>query len=245
MKLEWHIVFSLALVLSVSACQKEGAGCFESRGDLVSEQRSLEGFEDVYVDGRVNVVLVQDSLNFAVVDFGENGIAGIESYVENGALYIDEINQCDWMRKIYPLPLVEVHYTSFSNLYSKSAAEIRFENFFTSDSINIEVNDAAGSIQLKAKCQAINIISHTGATDIRAEGTTDELYIYNSSYAPIRAEKMEARIASVHNNSSGDTYVRASEVLNTTIEEDGDIHVFGGPEIRGTQKGVGQVFIAD
>ena len=109
--------------------------------------------------------------------------------------------------------------------------------------MNIEINDAAGSVFVKVNCQFLSIIGHTGATDVTAEGNADEIYIYNASYAPINTELLTTRIASVHNNSSGDTYVRATERLNTTIEEDGDIYIYGGATIRGTQTGSGQVFI--
>ena len=243
MKQAWHIVFSIAMLLSASACQKEGAGCFESRGDQSSERRELEQFNDLRVDGRINVILVQDTLNFAIITFGEKGLAGIETNWSDGELRIEETNTCNWTRKVNPLPEVELHFSTFKNLYTKSAAEVSFQNAFEADSLNIEINDAAGSVFVKVDCQYISIIGHTGATDVTAEGTTDNLYIYNSSYAPIHAEDLTARVASVHNNSSGDTYVRATQRLNTTIEEDGDIYLYGSAAVRGTPNGSGQVFL--
>ena len=243
MKQAWHIVFSIAMLLSASACQKEGAGCFESRGDQSSERRGLEQFNDLRVDGRINVILVQDTLNFAIINYGENGLAGIETNWSDGELRIEETNTCNWTRKVNPLPEVELHFIAFKNLYTKNAAEVRFQNAFETDSLNIEINDAAGSVFIKANCQYISIIGHTGATDFTAEGNADEIYIYNASYAPINTELLTARIANVHNNSSGDIYVRATDRLNTTIEEDGDIYIYGGATIRGIQEGSGQVFI--
>jgi len=243
LKQAWHIVFSLALIISLSACQKEGAGCFESRGDQTSERRAIEPFVDLYAEGRVNVLLVQDTLNYAIISYGENAVAGIEIRMEGNALRIEETNTCDWMRKVDPLPEVELHYTSFQNLFTKSAAEVRFQNEFITDTFKVEINDAAGSVFMQLQCADLSIIGHTGATDVTAEGTAENLYIYNSSYAPIHTELLVARVASVHNNSSGDTHVRATERLNTTIEEDGDIYLYGGAYIRGTQEGSGQVFL--
>ena len=231
------------MLLSASACQKEGAGCFESRGDQSSERRGLEQFNDLRVGGRINVILVQDTLNFAIINFGQNGLDGIETNWSDGELSIEETNTCNWTRKVNPLPKVELHFSTFKNLYTKSAAEVSFQNAFEADSLNIEINDAAGSVFVKVNCQFLSIIGHTGATDVTAEGNADEIYIYNASYAPINTELLTTRIASVHNNSSGDTYVRATERLNTTIEEDGDIYIYGGATIRGTQTGSGQVFI--
>ena len=243
MKQAWHIVFSVAMLFSISACQKEGAGCFESRGDQTSERREISSFVDLYTEGRVNVVLVHDTLNYAIINYGENAVAGIETRMEGNALHIDETNTCDWMRKVDPLPEVELHYTSFKNLFTKSAAEVCFQNEFITDTFKVEINDAAGSVFLKLQCDDLSIIGHTGATDVTAEGTVDNLYIYNSSYAPIHAEDLTARVATVHNNSSGDTYVRATERLNTTIEEDGDIYLYGSAAVRGAPNGSGQVFL--
>ncbi|NQV52982.1 MAG: DUF2807 domain-containing protein [Flavobacteriales bacterium] len=244
----FHFVSSLLLAASLltSSCQKEGAGCAQGRGEQSEEIRTLSTFTHLYVEGRVNVRLFADSVDYVRVAYGQNGLAGIQTIVSNDTLSIGEVNQCDWLKKIDPLPLVEIHYSSLNSIFSQSAAEVRFMDAFVGDSLRVEIEDAAGSLHVTADCERLNLFVHTGATDVTLKGSSMQLYIYNSGYGPIHAEEFVARTAIVHNNGTADTYVRAWENVFTQIYHLGNIYVSGDPALtRWHEEGGGQVFFVD
>jgi len=243
-----HFVSSLLLAASLltSGCQKEGAGCVQGRGDQSEEIRTLSTFTQLYVEGRVNVRLFADSADYVRVAYGQNGLAGIQTIVSDDTLRISEVNQCDWFKKIDPLPLVEIHYSSLNSIFSQSAAEVRFMDAYVGDTLRIEIEDAAGSMYILAESERVNILVHTGATDVTLKGSSTQLYVYNSGYGPIHAEECVARTATVHNNGTSDTYVRAWESVFTQIYHLGNIYVSGDPALtRWHEEGGGQVFFVD
>mgnify|MGYP001333683230 CR=1 FL=1 len=245
MNWDWHIGSKTLLaigLLSLVACSKERADCFEGRGEQVTEVRPLEAFRSLHLEDRMNVVLVQDSSDFLEVTYGENGLGGIVETMDGETLRISEDNRCDWMRKQDPLPQVRVHYTQLRHILSENSGSVKGENAFEGDSLKLEVEDVSGLIELQVNCDAVDIIAHTGATDIKASGTCGYVYIYNSGYAPIRAEDLISRTVSVHNNSTGDTYVNAWETLYYQIYHQGNIHLKGPASVvKWHQSGGGEV----
>jgi hypothetical protein len=245
----WHIVSKLALIALLMAsvsCEKEAANCLEGRGEQQTEVRDVASFTHLYVEGRINVRMIPDTVDYCVVTYGENGTGGILTEMEGETLSITEINACDWIREIDPLPDVEVHYSSMNSIFSQSAAALTFEEAYRGDSIRIEIQDAAGSLHANLQCEHVDLVVHTGATDVTLEGTCATSYIYNSGYGPVHAENLVSRFSTVHNNSTGDTYVRAWERVFIQIYQRGDIYVSGNPEIEfWNTSGEGQVFRND
>ena len=202
----------------------------------------MEDFQKVSINGRMNVSLQADSSNFIEIQYGDNIIKGIASRVENGTLYLDEVNRCDWIRKQDPLPEVSIHYAELNHLYSKCAGSVRFSSPYLGDTLNVEVEDAAGDLELDLLCNALNLIVHTGATERRVTGTTAYTYIYNSGYAPIHAEALISTSASVHNNASGDTYIHAEDILYYQIYHVGNVLLQGPAEaVKWHQSGGGSL----
>ncbi|MEQ9187099.1 MAG: DUF2807 domain-containing protein [Cryomorphaceae bacterium] len=246
--LELRIVSSICLLCALvfTGCEKESASCLEGRGNQTEEIRNLSGFSDLHVTGRIDVNLVPDSTDYVRVVYGENGIGGIHTQVTDGTLSISEINRCDWFRKVEPLPMVEVHYARLSGIFSQSAGAVRFLAPFRADSIRIEIEDAAGSLEFNGDCERIDLLVHTGATDVILKGECTRLFVYNSGYAPVDAKELVTRTAIVHNNGSSDTYVHAWENVYTQIYHIGNIYVSGNAQItRWHEKGGGSVVLVD
>lgn len=242
LSLGYRLIMLVCSIAILTGCKKDAAHCFDSRGEQMTEDRDLEDFEYVSIRGLVNVSMIADTIDKAIVTYGENGMSGIVTEVSNDTLHITEINTCDWVRKVDPIPLIELHYRDFNGLYSQSAGIVSHRYEFLGDSLTIEIFDASGSMDFRFDSKSVRLLCHTGATDVTLSGATEELYIYNSSYAPVRADAVHATIATIHNNSSGDTYVHALDKLFTQIYHVGNIYYVGEPEItKWHESGGGQV----
>ena len=223
----FNAALSIALVLLASACSKEGASCFEGRGEQDVEIRSLETFNHLYVEGRLEVHLIADSSNYAELSYGENGLGGIVTEVASETLSITEVNRCDWNRKVEPLPRIYVHYTHLQSLFLQSAGTTEFNVPYQGDSLRIEIQDASGSLIVRTESNSMELFVHTGGTDVQLLGRCNDLYIYNSGYAPVHAETMESQTVSVHNNHLGHTHVRALNHLYYQIYHRGNVYLYG------------------
>ena len=62
--LSWYIV--IIMLSSCSGQQKDD--CLTSMGDIVSLDRDVSGFDKLYVEDRIKVVLIQDSTQYCRIE---------------------------------------------------------------------------------------------------------------------------------------------------------------------------------
>ena len=63
----------IIVLLFVTACKKpENRSCFKGTGKVVTQYISLPSFQSMELHQRLNIVLVQDSLDFLEIAAGEN-----------------------------------------------------------------------------------------------------------------------------------------------------------------------------
>ena len=239
-----HIVFSCFLMgITLVGCEKEAANCVESRGEQTHESRDLGSFHHIKIDGRIDVEIIDGPESEVAVTYGANAIGGITTEVRGDTLYIAEINSCDWMRKVDPLPLVSIQAPALESVYSMSSGSVQINFLDTLDSFLIEVSDAGGSLMAFINSARIDAVVHTGATDVTLSGVANNTYLYNNGYGPLDASGLISRTVTVHNNNSGDISAAVWETAYTQIYQTGDIFLYGSPEIvRWNTSGSGKVF---
>jgi|GEM_PF-811485 len=234
--MDWSIasnILTLCIsVLVLSGCSKDGeATCVQGHGDEATQIRQFNPFQKLEVAGRFNLTIIEDSVDYAQITFGSNTIDGIRTEVSSGVLSITEDNKCDFVRDVYPLTDIELHTSALWHVYCQNAGMTQFGIPFTGDSLLIEAYDVSGDLDVWVENSRTSVVVHTGATDIALRGTTTDLYLYNSGYAPIRAENLIARRASVHNNNLANTYVNAWDKVYYQIFHTGDIIVYGPADV--------------
>lgn len=230
-----HIGFRLLLgaVLTLTGCKKPGApDCVKALGKITSEQRPLEPFDRVEVEGRINVRLVADSADYALLTYGEAVIEGLETVVENQTLYLRETNGCDWVRNQSVIPEFEVHHRSLRSIYSESSGTVSYAGTEMTPYLQFEVFDAAGSANIDFHGDSLSVVVHTGATDVLITGTAQHAYYYNAGYGPLDASGCVADEVSVRSQGTGDMFVHAINIVYYQLFDWADIFVYGDPEIK-------------
>src|ERR1035437_4176093 len=91
------ISVALFLVALFSTCKKENlCDCIKRTGAIVTETRTINGFDSIVVQDNMNVFIIQDP-NFEVkVEAGKNIVPLITTSVVNGTLTISNNNRCNW-----------------------------------------------------------------------------------------------------------------------------------------------------
>lgn len=228
-----HIVFNcITLATALYGCTgQDSPECASALGDIITEERTLDSFNQITISGRLGINLIQDTLNWAEVEFGEGLTDGIITSVKHNTLFISEENSCDWIRDQKVNPKLNIHYNHLTKIINKGSGSLIFENSHTTGKLSLEVDDVAGSVNIKFEGDSLSILAHTGATDIGISGVTHFANFYNSSYAPINAKNLISEVSVPHNNHTGDIIVNVSERLSYQIFDDGDIIVYGAPKI--------------
>jgi hypothetical protein len=230
------ILLSL-LSFIVFSCKKDNMGdCFKGTGVVKKETRVLEDFDSIYVDRRLNIVLVQDSVNFTVVEAGENLLELIDTEIKNGKLTIQNNNRCNWVRS-YKVPVnIEVHTKNLQHIVIWGASNITNKDTLRFPKLVVEYRDASGNVELMVDNQLTNIIQHTGAGDAVIHGKTDQLLVYMSSLGYGDYTDLNAQNVYVENKSSADCRVLGNQTFTFRLRGDGNIYYKGQGEIVSEEK---------
>jgi hypothetical protein len=205
--------------------------CFKGTGTITKETRILEDFDSIYIDRRLNIVLVQDTVNFAVVEAGDNLLGLIDTEIENGKLTLQNNNKCNWVRS-YKIPVnIEVHSKNLQHIVMWGASNITNKDTLTFPTLVVEYRDASGIVELIVDNELTNIIQHTGAGDAIIHGKTQQLTVYMSSLAFGDYTDLKAQNVYVENRSSADCRVFGNETFTFRLRGDGNIYYKGQGDI--------------
>lgn len=229
-----HALLTLLMItlLLQAACTKRDVGdCLKSTGKIIREERSAGNIDFIYLQNNINLILTQDSLIRVTVEAGENIIDDIRTEYDQGRFYISNENSCNWVRS-YSQPVnVYLNVPSVDSIEYHGSGNITGTGALTGDSIKIDIWEGSGSIQLDIHMGKSRLYFHYGTADLNITGFSGVAYIYAASYGPVHCENMNSKFVYINNRGTNDCFVRATEILEATIEYMGNIYYYGDPKV--------------
>lgn len=226
--------FGLLFILCVTliSCQKENMGdCFKSTGIVQREKRMLEPFDSLIIHKRMNLILIEDSIDFVEIEAGNNLFENIITENKFGTLTIENTNKCNWVRS-YKTPVnIYLHYTQMDKIVAWGSVNITATDSLRYDSIFIEMRDAAGDVDLTFSNNSVFIAQHTGANDVVLKGKTQNLSVYSADLGYGDYLKLSAENVFVESNSVADSYFNASETIRLITRNTGSLYYTGEAEV--------------
>lgn len=168
-------------VFQISACKKaENRKCFKKIGSETTKTIDLPTFDKLLLKEHIQYVLIQDSTNKLVIHGGKNLVNFIEFSLDGeNRLKIFNSNKCSSFRKLNNVLLVEIHYTSISDIHFEGTEKMTNIGTLKSDAISLLIRDGAGSVNL-------NIETIHAYADI-SHGWGDYTFTGKTNYAEIKA----------------------------------------------------------
>jgi len=237
-------LFLLALTPGAlfTGCTKNGGVCVTNTGPVITQDRSLSGFDSISLFNYVNLILTHDSVDKVVVEAGQNIIGGISTRIENRQLIISNNNSCNWLRSFKQPINVYVSCRNIWRIYYQSSGNITSLNTLKFDSLKVEVWGGCGTIDLDLKIFSGYFILNTGTADFRLRGHCDINSVFTGEYGKFDGTDLYTRYSFITNNGSNDSYVRVSEHLEGIIGNIGNIYYTGNPKtIEETVTGSGKM----
>ena len=222
----------LIIIISITSfsCKKNIGDCFKSTGKIITEDRTSSDFHLIYLNDNVNLVITQDSLNSVIVEAGENIISSVKTEFINGHLNITNTSSCNWVRSYEKEITVYVSVNNLDSLKYESSGDVSCTNTIKNDSICVDVWGGAGTIKLDLELKIAKLHLHYGTVDMVFRGSSYVTYIYAASYGPFHCEDLYSSNVYINNRGTNNCYIRASKLLEATIESIGDIYYYGNPE---------------
>ncbi len=205
--------------------------CFKSTGLVQREIRITESFDSLVIHKRMNLILIEDTVDFIEIEAGNKLLENIISENKFGTLTIENTNVCNWVRS-YKIPVnVYLHYTQLQKILVLGSTQITNTDSLKRDSLSIELRDDAGDVNLTISNKYLFIAQHTGSNDVTIKGKTVDLSVYSADLGYGDYLKLAAKNVFAESNSVTDNYFNASETIRLITRNKGSIYYTGEAEV--------------
>lgn len=236
--------FYIAILLLLFSCKKvEDRTCWKSQGEINNFERYLDEFNAIETKGSIEIHLVQDSLNFAVLKCGTHLEKQIQTRVEAKHLYIENHNRCSFVRPKQETPILELHYIFLDTIHHAASESLKTINCIKTNHLVLKSLDNSSHLDLEVDVK--DLIFHTSDswTDLTVKGKVDQLTFYLKGNSFSDAKKLEIKEATVISKSAGN--IELGTILNklkVDIRGSGNIYYSGNPAtIEKTDTGDGEL----
>lgn len=238
----FNIIIVLLMLLSCGGEQKDD--CITKLGKVVSEQRDVLPFDKLYVEDRIKVFLVQDSINYGHIELNgpSNLLNQIESTVTDNQLRLINTNTCNFIRSfnydinvyVYVKELTEIHLESIAEVVSNDTININFLNIFHPALSDINLILSGDEVFIRSRNSASTILRG----NLRVlKGSIEEISNLDAQY-------LVCEEVYIDTHSPLDCYINATKGMYLKILNSGNIFYINEPtdyKILAEQTGSGQL----
>jgi hypothetical protein len=223
---------TLAVIMAAALLVFAASSCImitgiTGSGNVVTEERSVSGFDKVAISAGMNLYLEQGSKEYLKVEAEDNIIRNIITEVKNGKLVIKYKNLIGGISAREP---VNVYLTviNLKELDASSGAVIGSKEINT-DSLKIDISSGAeGEMVVKANSCDVNLSS--GST-FKLSGTAETQKANLSSGVDYRASDLISWNAKIIVSSGASAKISVSDNLDVNISSGGSVEYSGTPAI--------------
>jgi len=244
----------LFCILFFSECKKENlCDCFKSTGGDITSVRNVPPFHYIHLEGKIDLVLTQDTVEHVSVVAGGHLIDKIETSVGHDTLYLRNHNICNFVRGYGRRITVYASVQYLRELLYWGAGDVTCTNTLTgltgTDTIvGVQSFEGSGNVALSVNAKASNVTIHTGPPDIHISGSVSGFYVYNTGNGVIHTDEIRADRIYLTSDCTGDTYVRSTATTSSYMKVDihgiGNVYCTGTPAtLLQTQTGSGKLIL--
>lgn len=232
----------LIVIAFFISCKKENMGdCFKSTGPIKTETRSISPFTKIITNDNINLFIKQGPNLVLEVSGGENLLEFIKTKVVLNTLNISNQNKCNWVRSFKKEINITITLPELNEIEYYGSGDITFLNQFKTDEFYLNMFNASGKADLNLNGSLIELKIHTGPSDIKATGITDNIVLYNNGNGILDADNLQAKDALAITANTGELKVNATDFIKAEIRSRGDIILNGDPEIELSNTGSGEL----
>lgn len=224
-------ILFLTFVL-VSACKKpEERTCFKFSGKIDSLDIQVESFNELNLGKRLNYNLVPDTINFIRIKGGSNLLRLVSHEVNQGILYIENQNRCDFLRDFSEILEVEIHFVHLNRVEGRISHNLNSLDTIRGTYFNLSLTGASGYANLLVNTEFINGFANDGNADYTFSGVTKYAHIqaHSNGFADARPLKV-TEVLEVTSRSNRSIFCHAEGIsLIVNIERTGSVYYTGNP----------------
>ena len=207
------------MLLSLNACISDFE-CYRGNGRYDSLEEALDEFNEVESNSSIDIVLVQDTFNGAVITGDDNIIDLVDLRLLGKKLQVDYKN-VDCIRTENKT-IVELHFTEeLESIEVDGSGEIVSKDSLFGDELAVMIN-GSGDVYLEANYNDL-LVEIDGSGDVEIDGKGDAGYVRIDGSGEVDLFDFETNTMGVEVDGSGNTRVYVQEELSVWINGSGDV----------------------
>ena len=209
--------------------------CTVGSGEVVTEDRPVEGFDEIDLRGTGEVRITVDGTESLSIEAEDNIIDDLTSEVRSGTLILGTD------RPIRPTEdiIYTVTMASLEGVEIAGSGAITVSEFATED-FSVDVS-GSGAADIRAIASETVFVRISGSGAVTVTGDTDELDVSISGSGAFDGEGLEADTGDVDVSGSGSAVVDVSETLDVDVSGSGNVEYIGEPNVSVNTSGSGNV----
>ncbi len=218
--------YSIILAILMVSCSKDD--CFKSAGEDTVKTLTLDSFRDIEIKDRFNIILVQDSVNYAKIEGKSNLVDKLSLTVQNGKLILKDGSSCQ-VFKGYHTTDVELHFVDFKYLFMSGNSNLSSMDTLYFDDVFFESQADVSRWDLKMKSDSLTVKLRSLQGELTLSGQVRGAYIYTSGTNHIYARNLLMNNLYVNHDCQGDIYASVKESLGVFLNDRGNVYCYGNP----------------
>jgi len=237
-----YLGYILVVILIVLSCEKpESRNCFKGNGEIKSIEIALDSIQEFRLYKGIKYNFYQDSLRKLVIRGGGNVVNLISVDQSNYITEIHNDNKCHFLRA-NSLPLeIDIHYPSYSKIYSESSDSLIFMDTIISNLLDIQLRDGAGTLKLNVNVNQLNLTVSYGVGEYIVGGITNNARLVIQNLGRGNALNLTSNNLYIYQNSNADLLVNfENSIVKVDFYGNGDVKYIGIPlslNINGSGEG--------
>ena len=222
-------IFSLFLI----GCKKPNdRSCWKRAGKMVSETRELANKEVINIFDDVDVILIQDNLNYIEIESYSNLVSFIETNSIDTAIEIRNLNRCNFIRDKGIQNTITIHFSDIQTLNLYGTGKVNFMGQIIQNNLEINSYTSRSEFTLNITCQNLKCVFMEGSINANLSGSSDSTYIYQSKHSIVNASNLSSSYLHFSNRSTGDGNVGPTSSLAIELLDVGNIYYQGNPTLK-------------
>jgi hypothetical protein len=209
---------------------------FGSR-NLISETRTVSGYDKVDVSGGGSLNIIQDGTESLTVETDDNMMQYITSQVRGGTLYLGlhTVGQ-----SVSPSALnFTLHVKDLSGINTSGSWDVTSAAL---KGVNLEiVLSGSGKVRVDSVTLTTLSVTSSGSANVTVAGKTDSQTISISGSGKYAAGDLSSQSARITISGSGNVTVWATSSLTAHVSGSGDVSYYGSPQVSFDQSGSGSI----
>ena len=228
--------------LFITACNRFPlAGCIDGNGEMISQNRTLEPFHSIVVEGSMDVQIGHGDQQLLKLQAEENIMPIITTTIKNGVLTISSTeNYCTTkgVRVFATMPEIRSVTIEGSGDVTAEGIIVAGKNAGASTGAGVPPDaatgklsfaiDGSGSINVRVQSDEVGVIIG-GSGDVFLKGSSRAFKAEINGSGNIIASDLQTDQCRISINGSGDASVHAASELHVEINGSGDVVYAGNP----------------